>query len=136
MKYQFKEDLTSDVLFEAYGKDLKEVFENSALAMFEVICDIKEVSQKSKFSVEIKAKDEKGLLYSWLQELIAIVDIEESFYSKFNIIEISQNHLKAEIFGEPMSPEKGRTVVKAVTNYKFNLEKNNKGYTSTVSLDI
>jgi SHS2 domain-containing protein len=29
MKYKQIEDLTSDVLFEAYGKDLKEVFENS-----------------------------------------------------------------------------------------------------------
>ena len=36
-KYKFIEGLTSDVMFEAYGKDLKELFSNAAEAMFSVI---------------------------------------------------------------------------------------------------
>ena len=136
MKYEFIDDLTSDVLFYAYGKDLKEVFENSALAMFTIICDVKKVKQEHKIKVEVKGKDEGSLLYNWLQELIALVDTEECFFSSFNIIEISDTKLSAEIFGESMSQEKGQTVVKAVTNYKFNLEKLKEGYKSSVSLDI
>ena len=37
MKYKFVEDLTSDVMYEAYGKDLKELFENAAKGMFHII---------------------------------------------------------------------------------------------------
>ena len=136
MKYEFIDDLTSDVLFYAYGKNLEEVFENSALAMFTIICDVEKVKQEHKVKVEVKGKDESSLLHNWLQELIALVDTEECFFSSFKIIEISDKSLKAEIFGETISQEKGNTVVKAVTNYKFNLEKSKEGYKSSVSLDI
>lgn len=136
MQYKFIDSITSDVIFEAYGSDLKEVFTNAATAMFTVICDIKQISKKDKISIEVSADDEKSLLYNWLQELIAQVDIESIFLSHFNITEISSTHLKAELYGEPIIREKGRTVVKAVTNYKFNLEKTKHGFKATVSLDI
>ena len=136
MKYEFIDDLTSDVLFYAYGKDLKEVFENSALAMFTIICDVGKVKQEKTVNVDVEGMDESSLLYNWLQELIALVDTEECFFSSFNITEISSKKLKAEIFGESLVQEKGQTVVKAVTNYKFGLEKSKEGYKASVSLDI
>jgi SHS2 domain-containing protein len=58
------------------------------------------------------------------------------FFSKFDIKKISENSLTAEIWGEPISPEKGETVVKAVTYYKFKLEKIKDRYKATISLDI
>ena len=36
MKYKFIDSLTSDVMFEAYGKTFKELFENAALALFSI----------------------------------------------------------------------------------------------------
>ena len=53
MKYRFIDDLTSDVYFESYGKNLKEVFENSALAMFEVICKINKVKPLKTIKINI-----------------------------------------------------------------------------------
>ncbi|MBD3163746.1 hypothetical protein GF323_00940 [Candidatus Woesearchaeota archaeon] len=136
MKYKFLDDLTSDVIFEAYGKDLKELFQNSALAMSEVICDIKNVSKKSRIDVEVKADNRKDLLYNWLQEIIAQIDIQEMFFSSFHIKKITDTELRARLFGESISPQKSQTVVKAVTNYKFGLRKTQEGYKATVSLDI
>jgi SHS2 domain-containing protein len=136
MKYKFIEDLTSDVLFEAYGKDLKELFENAAEAMFSIICKLDKVKPKNKEKIEMKAEKLEDLMINWLQGLIAMVDTEEMFYSKFKVLEIDDNHVIAEISGESTSPEKGNTVVKAVTYYKYKLEKDKKGYKVTVSLDI
>jgi SHS2 domain-containing protein len=136
MRYKFIDNLTSDVLYESYGKDLKEVFENSALALFDVMCELKKIEKKDKVLIDIKAEDQESLLYRWLQELIAQADIEEMFFSRFDIKEISDTNLKAEIYGESISPGKGKVVVKAVTNYKFSLEKTKKGYQATISLDI
>ena len=45
--YKFK-DHTADVLFEAYGKSLNEVFENSAYAFFDMTANRKTVEQKIK----------------------------------------------------------------------------------------
>jgi SHS2 domain-containing protein len=123
-------------MFEAYGKGLKELFENSAEAMFETICQLDKVKPTKKIEVKIQSDSVEDLLYYWLQHLIALVDIEEMFFSKFEIKEIKDNTLIADVFGEPITPEKGETLVKAVTNYKFSLEKIKQGYKATVSLDI
>jgi len=136
MKFRFISDLTSDVVFEAYGKTLKEVFENSALALFNVICDAKSVKPALKKKVVVSGDDASDLLFNWLQELIGIVDSEGMFLSKFSVKKITEKSMEAEVFGEEATPEKGGTVVKAVTYYKFNLEKTPKGYKATVALDI
>lgn len=136
MKYKFIDDLTSDVVFEAYGKDLKSLFENAAFALFSVICQIKKVKPKSEKEIEVIGKDRKDLMFNWLQELISFVDTEEMFLSKFEIYEIDENRLKAKCYGEEAKPGKGGTLVKAVTYYKFNVEKTGKRYKVTVSLDI
>lgn len=136
MKYKFVDDLTSDVLFEAYGKDLKGLFENAAFALFSVMCQIEKVKPELKKDVEVGGEDVKDLMFNWLQKLISLVDTEEMFFSKFEITEIDGKRLKAECFGEGITREKGGTHVKAVTYYKFNLEKTDRGYKVTVSLDI
>jgi SHS2 domain-containing protein len=135
-KYKFIDDLTSDVMFEAYGKSLKEVFENAAEAMFSVICQLDRVGQAVKREVQIRARDEKELLHNWLQELIALVDTEDLFFSRFQVKEISPKGLKAVVYGEEADPAKGETLVKAVTYYKFKFEKTKSGYVARVSLDI
>lgn len=136
MKYKFIDDLTSDVMFEAYGKDLKEVFVNSAEAMFSVICQMEKVSHSNEVDVTVHARDAEELMINWLQELIGLVDTESMFFSKFQITEIDEKHLKAKVYGEDMKPEKGGTVVKAVTYYKYKFEKAKEGYVTRVSLDI
>ena len=136
MKFKFVDDLTSDVMFEAFGRDLKEVFQNSAEAMMSVMCQIDRVEQKESREVHVKGRDEKDLLLNWLQELIAMVDTEGMFFSKFVIQEISPSELKAMVYGEDSDPAKGETLVKAVTYYKFSLEKTGEGYKASVSLDI
>jgi len=138
MKYKFIEDLTSDVLFEAYGKNLKDLFSNAASALFSVICQLDKVKAKKIKKVEVKAKDLSELMFNWLQKLISLVDTEELFFSKFEILEIDKDgkYLKAKCYGEPITPKKGETVVKAVTYYKYKFEKTKKGYKVMVSLDI
>lgn len=135
-KFKFIDSITSDVLFEAYGKSLKSLFENAAEAMFSVMCKIDKVEPKSEQKVSIKADSLEDLMVNWLQALIAQVDIEGMFYSKFRIIEIDEKHLIGFIYGEPVSQEKGSTVVKAVTYYKFKVKKVKDGYMCVVSLDI
>ncbi len=136
MRYRFVEDLTSDVVFEAYGKDMKELFENAAFALFSVITQIERVQPMIEKTFEVKGDNAKDLMFNWLQELIGAVDLQEIFFSEFEVKEISENHLKAVCRGEESDPGKGGTLVKAVTYYKFSLEKTARGYKVTVALDI
>ena len=136
MKYRFIDTITSDVMFEAYGKDLKELFENAAEAVFSIICKIDKIKPEKTEKLEMKAENLEYLMIHWLQGLIAASEIEETFFSKFNILEIDENHVIAAVSGEPITPEKGETVVKAVTYHKYKLEKTKKGYVVNISLDI
>jgi SHS2 domain-containing protein len=135
-KYKFIDAITSDVMFEAYGKDLAELFENAALAMFSVICKLDKVEAKEKEKIQMKAENVEDLMIHWLQGLVALVDTEERFYSKFKVLEIDEEHVIAEVGGEPISPEKGETVVKAVTYHEYKLEKTAEGYKVRVTLDV
>jgi len=135
-KYKFIEDLTSDVLYEAYGKDLKELFENAALALLSVVCQIDKVKAEKPEEFEMKGEDLESTLFNWLQGIIAIVDTEGMFFSKVEIQEVDEHHVRAKLYGQTAKPEIGETVVKAVTYYKYKLEKTKEGYKVTVSLDI
>jgi len=140
MKYQFIEDLTSDVMFESYGKDLPELFTNSAEALFEIICKTEKIIPTKEITIHVSAKTEQELLYEWLSTILTQSEVEELFFSKFEIEKIDkagdQYNLTAKAWGEEISVAKGETVVKAVTYYGFKLEKTEKGYLARVSMDI
>jgi SHS2 domain-containing protein len=135
-KFKIIDDLTSDVMFEAWGSSLEEVFTNAAHALMSVVCQEDKVEAESAIEVEVKGKNTGDLMFHWLQELIAQVDVEEMFFKKFEILEISETHLKAKLWGEDADPSKGETVVKSVTNHKFSFEKTPEGYKTTATLDI
>lgn len=147
--YKFIDELKSDIMFEAYGKDLKELFANAAEALFSVICQIEKIKPEKAEEFEIKGETVNDLLWNWLSGLIAIVDVEHMFFSKFEIEEIDETHVRAKLYGEEATPEKGETVVKSLTNYKYKVEKTDKGagkskisgnpglvYKAVISLDI
>lgn len=135
-KFKFIDDITSDVRYEAYGKDLKEVFENSALALFNVIALVDDLKSVKKVTFKIDGDDSRDLLYNFLQYIIALVDIENMFFVKVNILEIEDEKLVAEVYGENIRPELGRTVVKAITGHNFELIFKNKKYVASVVLDV
>ena len=137
MRYKFlNKEVTSDIMFEGYGKTRKELFENSAEALMSIICRIDAVKPKKSANINLKADNLKELMFRWLQELIVLVDTEEMFFSKFKIDEIGDNFIKARIYGEVISREKARTLVKAVTYHKFDVLKDKKGYKARIVLDI
>jgi SHS2 domain-containing protein len=138
-KYKFLDDLTSDVMFEAYGETFEQLLENAALATFSVICDIEKVKPEKSVRIEVSGESEEELLHHWLCELIAQSEINDTFFSRFEIQEFSLDSgytLTAIARGEPISQERSGTVVKGVTYYGFRVEKTDKGYVARVSLDI
>ena len=137
-RFEFIEDLKSDVMFKAYGKSLEELFANAALGLFSVICQVDEVGHRRIKLVKVRGDDLEDLMFNWLQELIGIVETDALFLSRFEILKIGEDgtYLEARCYGEAATPEKGGTVVKAVTYYKYELRKTKDGYSVRVSLDI
>ncbi len=138
-KFKFVDITTADVAFEAYGKDLNELFANSALAMFEVMVNTQQIEPKVERKVEVKANDLEGLLFEWLNELLFYYGSENLAFSKFEV-EVDENELKlkAKCFGEEINPEKHetKTEVKAATYHNLEIKKDDNRWKARVILDI
>ncbi|MDD2889668.1 MAG: archease [bacterium] len=136
MKYKLLDDLTSDVMFEAYGKTFEELLENSAMAMFSVICRVEKVKPTTTIKIELVSDSKEKLLYDWLSALLTQSEIHKLFLSRFKINKISELHLFAEASGEKISPGKGETLVKGIPYYGFKIHETDKGFSARVTLDI
>ncbi|HLC57483.1 MAG TPA: archease [Candidatus Nanoarchaeia archaeon] len=136
MKYKIIEH-TADVMFEVYGKSLNELFENSAIAVTDVV--VERGSLKSVIKKEIKLENEKidNLLFDFIEELIYLKDAEGLLFKRFSAA-VSGNKLKAVCFGDKIDREKHdlKTDVKAITLHKFELKKLKSGYLARFILDL
>lgn len=132
----------ADAYVAAYGKDLAEAFENAALAVFDVMTDVENVSSEVEDYIEIEAEDEYALLYSWLETLLVKSELNQMLYSKFKISAINMTEkgfrLKAKIWGENFNPEKHvqKVGVKAVTYHRMEINKEPNKVTVRFILDI
>jgi SHS2 domain-containing protein len=140
-KFEFLEH-TADVYIAAHGNSLEEAFENSALAMFEVMTDTEKITAAEQDSVEVEAEDEYALLYSWLEALLVKFEVNNMFFSKFKVSPIEETQegfkLKALMWGEKFSAGKHpqKVGVKAVTYHQMEIIKKVDNVTLMFILDI
>lgn len=138
MKFKYLPNVAiADIAFEAYGKTLNEVFENSAYAFFDMTCNPKTIKDKVKKVIKVKSENEKDLLYNFLSELIFLKDSKQLIFNKVKI-QIKEGRLKAFLYGDKIDYKKQelRNDIKAITLHMFNLERIKNNYKSTVVVDI
>ena len=141
-KYKILEDVAiADIAIESYGKDLNELFENAALAIFEESADLKKVSEKEKKEIKLKAKNAEDLLYDFLSEILFLKDTYSIIFKKAKVkIEkkADKYHLIADLSGESIDRKKHelRNDIKAITLHMFKVEKTKEGYKALVVVDV
>jgi len=138
-RFRFVDITTADVAFEAYGKDLNELFANSALAMFDVMINTKQIKPMIKKEVKIKGNDLQSLLFNWLNELLVYVDAENLAFSGFDVkIDEKKLRLEAVCKGEKIDTKKHetRTSIKAATYHLMEVKKMKNVWQARVILDI
>jgi len=130
---------TADIKFQAFGKNVEEVFENSASAMFTSIYDGK-IKGKREIEIKVSGKDFESLLYNFLEELLFLFDSENFFVSKISKIKIDKKNLNlsAKVSGDDAKNYEIHLDIKAVTYndmfVKFDEEK--KQWVTQVVLDV
>lgn len=126
MGKKFEEiDATADLGIIAYGKDLPDLFSNAAEGLLSLMADVESIAESESIAVNITAKDREGLLIKWLNEIIYFKDSKGFLAKKFSITYLSDNNLKADIFGEIYNPDKHQLLsgVKAATYHNLKIEK-------------
>jgi SHS2 domain-containing protein len=139
-KFEFF-DVTADVGFRAYGKNMDDAFQNAALATFEVMTDTSKIKPVVKREILIESEDEKALLYDWLSELLFLHDYEGLVFSRFTV-NIRQKDaetfiIQGDVWGEKFNRahHEVRDEVKAVTFHLMEINKEEGKCTLQVILD-
>ncbi len=140
-QYEYLEH-TADIKFLAYGKTLEEVFENSALAMFNVMIDTEKVSGETRREIFLKSPDLESLLVDWLSELLYIFEVDEVVFRKFRVEKVMEKEgeysITAQALGEKFYPESHpfETEIKAVTYNQLEISKTADGWKAQIVVDI
>ena len=140
MKFKYF-DHTADIIFEAYGKSMEEVFENSALALEEIMVKTSSISLKKKHPIKLEADNIENLLYDFLSELIFLKDADGLLFKKFkvSIKEVKKKFiLNANCEGDLINREKHDLLcdAKAITKHLFEIKKIKDKFTARILVDI
>ena len=136
MKYKYLSH-TADAKFKAFGKDIDEVFVNSALAMFNILGDTSKVKNKRKKKIEINSGNHEQLLYDFLEELLFLFETEKLFLHDVKDLKINEDFsLNATIVGDNLGNYDLNGDIKAITYNDMKISKTNKGYEAVVVVDV
>lgn len=109
-------DHTADVQIQAYGATVDEIFQNSALALFEQIADLSKVRAKGEERISLEAASLDELLVDFLNELVFLHSTMNFLFSEFEV-KVDGLSLEASAKGERIDRRRHRlrNDVKAVT---------------------
>ncbi len=126
-----------EVGVEASGRNLKEAFATAAQGMFSIMVELNSVEAKEKVEVEVKAPNQEDLLVAWLNELIYRFEAQSWVFCRFDVVELTDTHLKAACWGEKADEARHhfKTGVKSATYHALMVDKG-KLVTVKVILDI
>jgi SHS2 domain-containing protein len=128
----------ADVGFVAYGRTLEELFENAALAMLTLACELDGVEEKVSRSVQATGSDNEALLYSWLAEVLAAADAEQLVFRRADVTAVGNGRACGTLYGEPFDKTRHQagTYLKAVTYHQLKVERTGEGWRAQVYLDV
>ena len=129
---------TADIGVRVFGKTLKELFENAAFAMFDILADLEGLKGEIAQDFELTAPNYEELLISWLDELLYNFYAKNIIFYKFEVTELSEDVVRAKAFGRSVSENKNRlkTEIKAATYYNLKIIKKDDYYEVDIIFDV
>jgi SHS2 domain-containing protein len=131
-------DHTADAGILVQAPDPKELFARAAWGMFSLITDVNAVRLVDVDRIRVEASDRPALMVKWLSELNYRHVTEHRLFGKFDIVEISEEWLVAEVGGEKFDPARHKifTEIKAVTFHGLRLERDNDAWEAQIIFDV
>ena len=100
----------ADLGVRGFGATPAEAFEQAALALTSVVCDLRDVRPLQSSSVHCRAPDLELLFAEWLNAVIYEMSAGKMLFCRFRV-ELGQGDLAAELWGEPVDRARHRPAV-------------------------
>ncbi len=131
-------DHTADFGLEIFGSDETALFEEAAVALFELVTDSTTLKAELSRDIEVKGDDWPDLMVNWLRELLYMFNGEEQIICRVAITAIAENRLQATIGSETFDPRRHeiRNEIKAVTYHQIEVGPVDDGWRARVIFDV
>src|SRR5262245_21457865 len=132
-------DHPSEALIEVTAPAVEEIFQDSAVALFETMTDTSRIKPERVFDVQLQAQNREDLLIDWLNRLILIQETKKVLLSQFevSIHQGTQWKLEARVKGSRIEKEhERRSEVKSATYGQLFWEESPEGHRVQFVLDV
>ena len=129
---------TADFGIHVFGKDEKQLFEHAALAMFELIIESGSPGACRQRLVSVMGNDWPDLMVNWLRELLYFWSGKEMLVKGTEILNISENELRAKIRTDAYDPDRHtiKAEIKAVTYHQIQVSEGPAGWEAKIIFDV
>lgn len=129
---------TADICVRVKGKDLRDLFKNAGLALFQISTEkiSARYRKQYKLSIASRADNLDELFINWLNELLSLSSAKGLIFDDFKIDKISRNDIKAVALGGDIRNYKVNTEVKAATYHDLRIEESRDGWQAEVIFDV
>lgn len=128
---------TADLLVEARGRDLPDLFSSCVAALFSLITDRRRVRAAQTRTVEVSAKDPEDQLFLLLRGALLLFSAD-GFLARTTRVTIGGNAVILSVAGEPADFTRhaaGREI-KAVTAHAMTVERTPEGVIARFVVDV
>lgn len=128
----------SDICIEVEGKNLKELFINSARAVVSELGKIKRKTGTKRLLLKINGIDIESLLINWLQEVLYNFYVRGLIFANGKIKKITEKELAIEVEFIKFTPRsfEAKKEIKAITYHNIKIERKANSYVVNLLLDI
>jgi SHS2 domain-containing protein len=132
-KYEILEH-KADLKIRAFGKDKKELFENTMIGMFKS-AKYEEENGEIKREIKVFSQDLPSLLVDFLSEVLYLSEVNHQVYHRIQFKEFSDKKIKGVLIGKPL--KRIGVEIKGVTHHDLQVyQKKDKTWQATVLFDI
>jgi SHS2 domain-containing protein len=137
MGYEFL-DHTGDIGIRVWANGVKELFQEAALALFDIITDLDRVEAHLDREVVVQGSGQEELMVAWLSELLYLHEVEELLFCDFVIFELDEKKVKGWARGEKFHAGRHyiKTAIKAVTYHQLEIKEQDGRWHAQIIFDI
>jgi SHS2 domain-containing protein len=137
MGYEFL-DHTGDIGIRVWANGVQKLFQEAALALFDIITDLDRVEAHLKREISVQGAGQEELMVAWLSELLYLHEVEELLFCDFVITELDERKVKAWAKGERFHAGRHliKTAIKAVTYHQLEIKEHDGRWHAQIIFDI
>jgi SHS2 domain-containing protein len=129
----------SELAVKVVGASQADLFANSAYTLFDVmVADLDKVECKDHIPLEIEGTDRDDLMVNWMRELLYLYQGSGYLLKDFQIREVKDTIVKAEVAGEKIDPDRHeiKQEIAAIAFHKSRMDKTGNQWTAQVIFEV